>query len=178
MATNQAGADIQQYLTFEIGEEQYGINILKVREILRFEPLTYVPQTPAFIKGVINLRGYVVPVVDLAVKFGFTSRPVTKLSCIVIVEVNQEGEKTTLGVVCDSVNQVIDLQPTDIAPPPSFGTKAHINFLTGMGKIDKKFALLLDTEKVLSMEELRKVEEVSASQALAAGGETAREANA
>lgn len=155
-----------QYLTFFLGDEEYAIGILRVKEIIQYDVLTRVPRTPSWIRGVINLRGNVVPVVDLAVKFGLAETPVTKSTCIVIAEVDMEGEPLVMGVLADAVSQVIDLLPADVEPTPSFGTRVHVDYLLGMGKLGKKFVLILDIDKVLSTEELTAaaVVETSASE--------------
>lgn len=144
-----------QYFTFYLAGEEYAIAVLKVKEIIEYSEITRVPRTPQFIRGVINLRGSVVPVVDLAVKFGLPESLVTKWTCIVIVEVDLEGEQTVMGIMADSVNQVIDLLPEDIEMPPSFGTRVHIDYLSGMAKTGKKFVLILDIDRVLSTNELQ-----------------------
>ena len=158
-----------QYLTFHIGSEEYAIGVLQVKEILEYDTLTKVPNTPRSIRGVINLRGSVVPVVDLAVKFGQAPSEVTKRTCIVIAELDLNGERGTMGVMADSVSQVIDLQPGDIEPPPSFGTRVNVAYLQGMAKSTtaKKFVLLLDTDKVLSTDELLAAAELSKEDAAA-----------
>jgi purine-binding chemotaxis protein CheW len=138
-----------QYLTFSLVGEEYAIGILRVREILEYDTLTTVPQTPPCIRGVINLRGSVVPVVDLAVKFGLPATPITKRTCIVIVEADLDGTPTVMGVMADAVSQVMDLAPQDIQAPPAFGTRVRVDYLRGMGKIGKKFVLLLDIDRVL-----------------------------
>ena len=148
-------ADGGQYLGFYIGGEEYAVGILGVKEILEYETVTRVPKTPTSIRGVINLRGSVVPVVDLAVKFGLPESPVTKRTCIVVLEVDQEQDRTVVGVIADAVSQVIDLAPTEIEPPPRFGTQVHLDYLRGMGRTGgKKFVLILDADKVLSSQEL------------------------
>jgi len=144
-----------QYLTFSLAGEEYAIGILRVREILEYDTLTKVPQTPPCIRGVINLRGSVVPVVDLAVKFGLPATPLTKRTCIVIVEVDLEGTQTVMGVMADAVSQVMDLSPQDIEAPPAFGTRVRVDYLRGMGKVGKRFVLLLDIDRVLSAADLR-----------------------
>lgn len=161
-ATKQS-IDQQQYLTFLLAGEEYAIGILKVKEIIEYDTVTVVPKTPKWIRGVINLRGSVVPVVDLAVKFGLEERPVTRTSCIVILEGQLENQNTTMGIVADSVNQVMDLAEEDIREVPEFGTRVQVNYLLGMAQIGKKFALLLDVDKVLSTEELLDLNEVSAN---------------
>jgi len=143
-----------QYLTFFVAGEEYAVNILKVKEIVQYETLTSVPNTAPWIRGVINLRGNVVPVIDLAVKFGLPESKVSKFTCIVIVEVVYDGESLTLGVMTDSVNQVVDFAENDIESPPPFGTRVRIDFLLGMGTMGKKFCLILDIDKVLSADEL------------------------
>jgi chemotaxis signal transduction protein len=164
METNKDTIEQTPYLTFVIAEEDYGVPVLAVREILEYEAVTQVPRTPAHVRGVINLRGRVVPVVDLAVRFGMPESPVTRRSCIVIVEVTVQGEPVVLGLVADSVSQVIELLPGEIEPPPSFGSRVDVAFLKGLGRTGKKFILLLDIDRIFSDEE---GEEVAA-----AGGET------
>jgi purine-binding chemotaxis protein CheW len=145
---------VQQHLTFMIGGEEYAISLLKVKEIIEFDTVTEVPKTPEWIRGVINLRGSVVPVVDLAVKFRQAPSIAGKLTCIVITEVECEGAATVMGIMADSVRQVIDLKPQDVEPPPTFGTRVKVDYLLGMARSGKKFCLILDTEKVLSTDEL------------------------
>jgi purine-binding chemotaxis protein CheW len=152
--TNRAGEQvIQQYLTFLIAGEEYAVSLLKVKEIIEYDVVTEVPQTPPWIRGVINLRGNVVAVIDLAVKFRLAASVPGRLTCIVILEVECEGA-TVMGVMADSVRQVIDLKPEEIEVPPSFGTRVKVDYLLGMARSGKKFCLLLDTEKILSTEEL------------------------
>jgi purine-binding chemotaxis protein CheW len=146
--------DVQQYLTFMIGAEEYAVSLLKVKEIIEYDTITEVPKTPEWVRGVINLRGSVVPVIDLAVKFRQAPSVAGKLTCIVITEVECEGEATVMGVMADSVRQVIDLKPQEIEEPPSFGTRVKVDYLLGMARAGKKFCLILDTEKVLSTDEL------------------------
>jgi purine-binding chemotaxis protein CheW len=153
--TNQeTGQDIRQYLTFMIGGEEYAVSLLKVKEIIEYDVVTEVPKTPEWVRGVINLRGNVVPVIDLAVKFRLAPSVAGKLTCIVITEVQCEGEATVMGIMADSVRQVIDLKPESIEVPPNFGTRVKVDYLLGMARSGKKFCLILDTEKVLSTEEL------------------------
>jgi purine-binding chemotaxis protein CheW len=154
--------NVQQYLTFMIGREEYAVSLLKVKEIIEYDTVTQIPKTPEWIRGVINLRGSVVPVIDLAVKFRQAPSVAGKLTCIVITEVlnvaqdgAQSGEEAAvMGIMADSVRQVIDLRTQDIEEPPSFGTRAKVDYLLGMARSGKKFCLLLDTEKVLSTDEL------------------------
>jgi purine-binding chemotaxis protein CheW len=154
--------NVQQYLTFMIGREEYAVSLLKVKEIIEYDTVTQVPKTPEWIRGVINLRGSVVPVIDLAVKFRQAPSVAGKLTCIVITEVQSDAqsgvergdESAVMGIMADSVRQVIDLRPQDIEESPSFGTRVKVDYLLGMARSGKKFCLLLDTEKVLSTDEL------------------------
>lgn len=145
---------VQQYLTFMIGGEQYAVSLLKVKEIIEYDIVTQIPKTPEWIRGVINLRGSVVPVIDLAVKFRQPPSVAGKMTCIVITEVQSGDEAAVMGIMADSVRQVIDLGPQDIEKPPAFGTRVQIDYLLGMARSGKKFCLLLDTEKVLSTDAL------------------------
>ena len=151
--------DVQQYLTFMIGGEEYAVSLLKVKEIIEYDTVTEIPKTPEWVRGVINLRGNVVPVIDLAVKFRLAPSVAGKLTCIVITAVQCEDEATVMGVMADSVRQVIDLKPQDIEVPPTFGTRIKVDYLLGMARSGKKFCLLLDTEKVLSTDELLELPE-------------------
>ena len=163
MSPVQDAVEQSQYLTFYLAGEEYAIGILQVKEILEYDTLTKVPQTPASVRGVINLRGSVVPVVDLAAKFGLPPSPVTKRTCIVIVEVDLDGQRTVMGVLADAVSQVMDLGPTDVEPPPAFGTAVRVDYLQGMGKVGKKFVLILDMDRVLSAPELLATEALTAA---------------
>jgi purine-binding chemotaxis protein CheW len=144
----------QQYLTFSVTGELFGIAIVSIKEIIEYRATTEVPMMPAFMRGIINLRGRVVPVIDLAVRFGRARSEVTARSCIVIVEAEQGGEQHDLGVVVDAVSAVADIADADIEPPPSFGARLRSDFITGMGKINERFVILLDVSRVLSIEEL------------------------
>ena len=152
-STSEAVTQIQ-YLTFQLSGEEYAISILSVREIIDFGTVTRVPRTPQFIRGVINLRGSVVPVIDLASKLGLPETVVTNRTCIVIVEVNLEGDRVLMGIVTDEVTQVLDLPSEEIEPPPAFGMQVKVDYLLGIGKVDKSFVLILDIDRVLSMSEL------------------------
>lgn len=158
--------NVQQYLTFMIGGEEYAISLLKVKEIIEYDIVTQIPKTPEWIRGVINLRGSVVPVIDLAVKFRQAPSVAGKLTCIVITEVQSGDEAAVMGIMADSVRQVIDLRPQDVEEPPTFGTRVKVDYLLGMARSGKKFCLLLDTEKVLSTDELLELPD-SAEQAAA-----------
>ena len=139
-----------QYLTFHLAGEEYAVGILAVKEIIPCGALTRVPQTPASIRGVINLRGNVVPVVDLAMKFGLGASAQTHRSCIVIVEVTLDGEPTIMGILADSVGQVMDFSDDDVVAPPIFGTRVNTGFLMGMGRSGSKFVLLLNIDRALA----------------------------
>ncbi len=149
-----AGQDIQQYLTFMLSGEVYAIGILHIKEIIEYGQLTTVPMMPTFIRGVINLRGAVVPVVDLASRFGGKAGVVTRRSCIVILELAAEEDTQVIGVVVDAVNEVLEIASADIEPPPSFGTKIRTDFIAGMGKVQERFVILLNVNEVLSAEDL------------------------
>ena len=146
--------DEAQYLTFLLGTEMFGIGILNIKEIIEYGNLTSVPMMPDFIRGVINLRGAVVPVVDLAARFGRGTSSVTRRSCIVIIEADSDGEKQDIGVVVDAVSEVLEIPEAEIKPAPSFGAKIRPDFISGMGKVKEKFVILLDANKVLSVDEL------------------------
>jgi len=154
-------AEAAQYLTFFLGEEEYGVSLLRVREIIQYDTITRVPRTPTFIRGVINLRGTVVPVVDLGHKFGRPATTATRSTCIVIVEPVVDGERTVMGVLADQVSQVIELAAADVAAPPSFGAPVPVDYLVGMGTVGRRFVLLLDIDRILSDQEMRTTAEVS-----------------
>ena len=144
----------QQYLTFMLGSEQFAIGILAIKEIIEYGQLTVVPLMPEFIRGVINLRGAVVPVVDLAARFGRKSSEVTMRTCIIIIEVMADDETTVIGVVVDAVNEVLEIPAREIEPAPAFGAKIRTDFIQGMGKVDGKFVILLEVSSVLSVDDL------------------------
>ncbi len=158
-AETGAGTDAREgkYLTFVLADEQYGLEILKVREILGMMPITPVPQTPVFVKGVINLRGKVIPVVDLRLKFGMPEADYTTETCVIVVEVND----LQIGIIVDTVNEVLDIAGREIEDPPRFGTQVDTNFILGMGKVGEKVKILLDIEQVLSGEEMTAVERMA-----------------
>lgn len=150
-----------QYLSFKLGDEIYALEITKVREVLDFTRVTKVPQTPPFMKGVINLRGGVVPVVDLRLKFGMSAIEQTVDTCIIIVEITVDGEQTLLGALADQVQEVMELDPSQIEPPPKLGTRLDTDFITGMGKQDDRFIIILNIEKIFSIDELTMVSQAS-----------------
>ncbi|MBI5439101.1 MAG: chemotaxis protein CheW [Nitrosomonadales bacterium] len=143
-----------QYLTFLLGGEMFAIPILNIKEIIEYGSLTTVPMMPAFIRGVINLRGNVVPVVDLSVRFGRKAAAVTKRTCIVIIEIETGDEKQDVGVVVDSVSEVLEIPRTEVEQAPSFGAKIRADFIRGMGKINGKFVIILAVNHVLSIDEM------------------------
>lgn len=148
-----------QYLTFKLGEEVFALDISKVREVLDFTAITKVPRTPEFMRGVINLRGNVVPVVDMRLKFGMTMTEKTVNTCIIIVEISLDGDKTILGALADAVQEVLDLEPDKIEPAPKIGTRLRTEFIRGMGKRDDQFIIILDIDKVFSVDELSIVQD-------------------
>ena len=165
---NEQSGDTQ-YLTFLINNEMFAINILGVKEIIEYGNITPIPMMPSFIRGVINLRGSVVSVVDLSARFGSPPSTITRRSCIVIIEGTpqqcDEPAGQDIGVVVDSVSEVLGIPQADIEPPPSFGAKIRADFISGMGKVNGKFVILIDTEKVLSLEELAQLNEITQPQA-------------
>ena len=144
----------KQYLTFLLGVEMFSIAILSIKEIIWYASLTEVPMMPTCIRGVINLRGAVVPVMDLSVRFSKQSTAVSKRTCIVIVEIEVEGEQQVVGVMVDAVNAVLEIAASEIEPAPSFGAKIRTDFIAGMGKVNGKFVILLNVDSVLSVEEI------------------------
>ncbi|WP_321533149.1 chemotaxis protein CheW [uncultured Desulfuromonas sp.] len=145
---------VNQYLTFKLDEEVFALEITKVREVLDFSNVTKVPQTPAFMRGVINLRGSVVPVVDMRVKFSMAEAQATVNTCIIIVEVMLAGESSVLGALVDSVQEVLELDPDQIELPPRIGTKLETEFIRGMGKHNETFIIILDIDNVFSADEI------------------------
>ena len=143
-----------QYLTFKMADEIFAFDVAKVREILELIPITQVPQTPEFMRGVINLRGSVVPVIDLRLNFGMQCTENTVNTCIIVVEVNLNEETIVLGVLADSVQEVVEMEPEHIEPPPQLGTKLNTEFIKGMGKVENDFVMILDIDKVFSSDEL------------------------
>jgi len=144
---------VRQYLTFTLGSEVFAIGILAIKEIIEYSTLTTVPMMPTYVRGVINLRGAVVPVLDLSVRFGKAPSPVTKKTCIVIIEISTAGERQDVGVVVDAVDSVLDIPPDQIEPPPAFGARIGTDFIEGMGKVNGRFVILLAVNSVLAPEE-------------------------
>jgi len=150
----------QPYLAFRLAGEVYAIDILRIREIIEYTPPTTVPMMPPSLRGVINLRGAVVPVIDLAVRFGREATGVGKRTCFVIVEVEHEGATHVLGLMVDGVNAVMEIGAADIEPPPSFGTRVNAEFIAGMARFDGRFVIILDIGRVLSIEEMAAIKSV------------------
>lgn len=147
-------AEVRQYLTFALGSEMFAVGTLSVKEIIEYGQLTVVPMMPDFIRGVINLRGAVVPVIDLAARFGRAGTAITRRTCIVIVEVPNDEGKQDIGVVVDAVSAVLEIAPADIEPVPAFGARIRSDFIAGMGKVGGRFVILLEVGKVLSIDEI------------------------
>ena len=144
-----------KYLTFFLGDEEYGVDVLNVQEIIGMVGITHVPQTPAFVKGVINLRGLVIPVVDLRLKFGMEAREYDKKTCIMVVELHQDaGKRQSMGLVIDKISEVLTLESDQIEPTPEFGTAIRTEFITGIAKKENSIKILLDIHSVLSYEEI------------------------
>ena len=159
---------LRQYLTFMLGGEIFAIGILSIKEIIEYGQLTEVPRMPDFIRGVINLRGAVVPVIDLGSRFGKQASAVSRRTCIVIIEVIHEDEQHVVGVMVDAVNEVLDIPATEIEPAPSFGAKIRADFIRGMGKVEGKFVIILNVDHVLSLDEMSSLAGVDAGTVVAA----------
>lgn len=146
--------DTNQFLTFTLGDEVFALDIGTVREVLELLSITRIPRTPAFMRGVINLRGHAVPVVDMRLKFGMEQSEDTVNTCIIITEVEVDGDGTVMGALCDSVREVVEIPPEQIDPPPRMGTGIKTDFIKGMASQEEEFIMLLDINKVFSAEEL------------------------
>lgn len=147
-----------KYLTFILADEDYGVGILKVKEIIGMMPITSVPKTPVFVKGVINLRGKVIPVIDLRLKFSMDEIEYNDRTCIIVVEIDFQDSTLLIGIVVDSVSEVLNIQSDEIEEAPTFGTKLNTDYILGMAKIDKGVKILLDIDRVLSGDELEVLE--------------------
>jgi purine-binding chemotaxis protein CheW len=150
-----AATSISQYLTFKLDQELFAVDICKVREVLELSTMTKVPRTPDFMRGVINLRGSVVPVVDVRLKLGLGMTDRTVDTCVVIAEIAVDGERTVLGALVDSVQEVIDLDANHLAPPPHLGSRVDASVIRGMGKRDDQFIMILDLDRVFTVQEVR-----------------------
>ncbi len=149
-----------KYLTFALGPEEYGLEILKVREIIGYMDITAVPQTPDYVKGVINLRGQVIPVIDLRAKFGMDTTEATEETCIIVVEITQDHHKFNTGIVVDHVQEVLDIAGENIEDAPQFGSSVDTSFILGMGKVGESVKILLDIDKVLAGNSLAEFSEI------------------
>lgn len=164
LAASAAGGTPQQYLTFTLGGEMFALAILNVKEIIEYGSITEIPMMPTFIRGVINLRGAVVPVIDLACRFGGQPTQVARRTCIIIVELIEGDQKHDIGVMVDAVSEVLEIAAADIEPPPAFGARIRADFISGMGKVGGKFVILLDIGHVLSVEEIAMLSQIADSE--------------
>ena len=158
-----------QYLTFMLGGEMFAIGILGIKEILEYGQLTSVPMMPAFVRGVINLRGAVVPVVDLSARFGRQNSEVSRRSCIVIIEAESEDGTQDVGLMVDAVSAVLEIPANEIEPPPSFGARIRADFISGMAKVSGKFVIVLNVDRVLSVDEMAMLSEAGTLDGTAPG---------
>ncbi|MCK0544138.1 chemotaxis protein CheW [Pseudomonas syringae pv. aptata] len=167
VTTRQAATTVEeeaQYLTFMLGGEMFAIGILGIKEIIEYGSLTVVPMMPAFVRGVINLRGAVVPVVDLSARFGRQNSAITRRSCVIIIEANSEdGQPQDIGLLVDNVSAVLEIPASQIEPPPNFGARIRADFISGMAKVDGKFVIVLEVDRVLSIDEMSSLAEASQS---------------
>ena len=159
-----------QYLTFSLAGEMFAVGILNVKEIIEYGHLTEIPMMPAFIRGVINLRGAVVPVIDLAARFGGKTTQVARRTCIVIIEVVDQDFRSDIGILVDAVSEVLEIPASEIEPPPSFGAKIRADFIFGMGKVSGKFVIILNINNVLSIEEISMLTDVATEDGISKGG--------
>jgi purine-binding chemotaxis protein CheW len=162
-----AVAETTQFLTFKLEDEVFALGIAQVREVLDFTTVTRIPDMPEFMLGVINLRGSVVPVVDMRLKFGLSPSETRTNTCIIIVEIELDGETTILGALADSVQEVLELDPDQVEPPPRIGTRLKSKFIKGMGKHDDQFIIILDIDRVFSADELALAQNTESSVAAA-----------
>lgn len=163
----------QQYLTFLLGGEMFAVGILNVKEIIEYGTVTAIPMMPPFIRGVINLRGAVVPVIDLSSRFGNNPSQVSRRTCIVIIEVSEGEERQDIGIVVDAVSEVLEIPRGEIEPPPAFGAKIRADFITGMGKVGGRFVIILNVSQVLSVDEISLLSQIGTGEPVPeAGAET------
>lgn len=149
----------RQYVTFSLGAELFGVEVARAREILSLTPVTKVPQTPDYLLGVINLRGQVVPVVDMRLKLGLPTGAETEDTCIIVIEVQVDGETLTVGALADAVREVLEIRSDQIEPPPRLGARLKTEFMTGMGKVDEQFLILLNIDRVFSCDDIAVVKD-------------------
>jgi len=162
---SQGNEEAQQYLTFMLSGETYAISILRIKEIIQYGQMTEVPRMPDFIRGVINLRGAVVPVIDLSARFGKQPTAIGRRNCIIIIEVAIGEESQSVGVMVDAVNAVLEIPGSEIEPAPTFGTNIRADFIAGMGKINGKFVIILNIQHVLSMDDMEALVSMGSSSA-------------
>ena len=160
-ASQKADQRAGKYLTFRLGNEEFAIQVLRVKEIMGIQEITAVPQTPAYVKGVINLRGKVIPVVDLRLKFGLPELEYTQRTCIIVAQIESQAMKLLIGIIVDGVSEVLTLQASDIEDTPEFGSGVQTPYLLGMAKIKGKVKILLDIDMVLSAQEMQKLPRVN-----------------
>ena len=158
-----SAGEAHQYLTFALTGEMFAVGILNVKEIIEYGTLTEIPMMPSFIRGVINLRGAVVPVIDLAARFGGKTTDIQRRTCIVIVEMRHVDTKQELGIMVDAVSEVLEIPGREIEPAPAFGAKIRADFILGMGKVAGKFVIILNAERVLSIEEMTQLADIGTS---------------
>jgi len=151
-----------KYLTFRLDSEEYGLEILRVQEIIKMLDITHVPRTPAFVRGVINLRGKVIPIIDIRAKFSMPPREKTEKTCIIVVQIPHNDSLLTMGIIVDEVSEVLDIPAEQIEPPPQFGTSVETHFILGMAKTQDSVKILLNTDSVLACNELSNVSEIAA----------------
>jgi len=156
-----AQEQLHQYLTFLVGKDNLAISILDVKEIIENNSITHVPMTPEYIRGVINLRGHVVPVIDLSARLGKTRSEITKRTCIVLVQVEYNEESQLLGMLVDAVDEILDLPATSILPAPDFGADIRNDFIQAMGRVGDEFIILLNINRVLSVKELSQLKQIA-----------------
>ena len=161
----QNDSESKSYLTFKLGDEEFGAHVSQVLNILEMTRITDVPQSPEYMKGVINLRGSVLPVIDTRIKFGLAETQYTQNTCIVVMDIDFEGETLNLGAIVDEVLSVVEIQQDQVEPPPSLGSQYHSEFIDGMAKVDDHFVMLIDMQKVLNSDELAGIAETSRHQA-------------
>lgn len=157
--SDSSGAGTAQYLSFRLQDEIYAVDVANIREIIDFNTVTKVPRTPGFMRGVINLRGSVVPVIDMKLKFGMPETGRTVNTCIIVMEAPMDGEMVTLGCLADAVQEVLDLEPGQVAPAPRMGTRLNTDFIKGMGKRNDDFIIILDIARIFSGDELHTLRE-------------------
>lgn len=160
----------QQYLTFLLGGEMFAVGILNVKEIIEYGTVTAIPMMPPFIRGVINLRGAVVPVIDLSSRFGNNPSQVSRRTCIVIIEVSEGEERQDIGIVVDAVSEVLEIPRGEIEPPPAFGAKIRADFITGMGKVGGRFVIILNVSQVLSVDEISLLSQIGTGEPVPEAG--------